>query len=211
MRLSQCTVMGGMFLGMCVGAAASREAQALINIQLRPVTQTVTVGSSVSVGIYAVSDNTSTQLLSALQMIFTWDTSKLQLTGSSAVAPLSFQGFLMGPDGINEANPPADGNAIIYALDNPGSPIGATPLGTQIATLQFNALALAVLTPINILAAAGQAPNTEMTAVFDGNMPNQMVTGSFTGGTVTIVALPTPGAGALFFVGALAAGRRRRK
>jgi hypothetical protein len=161
-------------------------------------------------------------LLSALQVIFTWDPTKLQLNGYSTTGgpPLSISGFLSDAYGLNESNPPADGNGIFFALDSPGNPIGATQAGTLISTLMFTALAPTPLTPVSVLPSAnapGINPNTAapyplgFTQVFDGTVPNTDVTGTATGGIVTIVAVPAPSGAAAILLGALGASRRRRR
>ena len=50
-----------------------------INLAFRPMEQTVSVGDTVSIGLYAVSDDNTTQLLSAIRLLFAWQPAFLQL------------------------------------------------------------------------------------------------------------------------------------
>src|SRR6185436_4330629 len=92
--------------GLClvVGGLTS-STQALINVELRPSFQSVPVGSTVSVGLYVVSDTVSNQGLSAVQIMFSWQTSCLQMLSNSnlgAVPLLSSSFPSPDPYGLNE-------------------------------------------------------------------------------------------------------------
>ena len=69
-----------------------------------------------------------------------------------------------------------------------GSPALATPAGTLLTTLRFTASAPTGLTPLNLLASAGNPVG--QTIMFDGTIPNTSVTGTLTGGAVQIVPAP---------------------
>mgnify|MGYP003870669729 CR=1 FL=1 len=195
-----------------VGAlAACPIAEANINVEFRPSQPFYNVGDVVRVGVYATSDSASNQLLSAAQIIFDWDIAFLQLTGNSGIGAVSLlsSGFPSpDPYGLNEANPPMDGNGLYVAFANFGSPVAATPSGTLLTTLVFSALAETAATPVDILASGGSPLGR--TTVFDGTIPNFDVTGTLTGASITIVPAP----GAATFGGVVVCtmlGRRRRR
>lgn len=53
-----------------------------IHLQLRPASQTTcSTGGTVDVTLYAVSDNASNQSIGAMSVLFTWDPTKLRLSG----------------------------------------------------------------------------------------------------------------------------------
>ena len=54
---------------------------ALVNIELRPASQTVTNGTTVGIEIHVVSDDAMNQAVGLIQVAFVWDHTKLRLTG----------------------------------------------------------------------------------------------------------------------------------
>ena len=64
-----------------VAICALSTAQADINLEWRPATQAVDLGSTVAVGLYAVSDDDSEQSLSSMDVIVQWDPERLALVG----------------------------------------------------------------------------------------------------------------------------------
>ncbi|MEQ8850452.1 MAG: hypothetical protein RIB32_01565 [Phycisphaerales bacterium] len=198
-------------VGAALGVAlyASVPATAAINLEFRAASPVYSVGDTVEFGLFAVSDSSSTQSLSAAEVIFAWDTSFLSFVGldGSGGAGLALADFMtVGSGGLNETNPPADGDGLFFGFANLGSPIDATPGGTLLTTFQFDALAETPATMLDILAAGGTPVRS--TIVYDGVQPNTDVTGTLTGDAVEIV--PAPGAGASFIIACLAASRRRR-
>lgn len=129
------------FACIAVLAIAAATAQANIDLEWRPLQQTVNVGDPCGIGVYAVSDDPEmNQDFNSVQTIITWDISYLRLTGceddlwSSAFIPNdSF--------GLNEADPPADGDGLWTGMVLPGSTMPATPAGTLLTTIMFEALA----------------------------------------------------------------------
>lgn len=207
--MSQCNWRIGV-ISAVVAAAATGHAAANIGIEFRPPLSTVSVGNTVSIGVYAVSDSASPQGLSAAQIIFNWQPSMLQMLSNSntGAASLISSGFpAPDPYGLNELSLPQDGNAIYVGLATFGSPVLATPAGTLLTTLRFTAMAITPLTPISILTSAGSPSGA--TTVFDGAVPNLPVTGTLTGANVTIIPTPATLLG-LGVAGVVAAGRRRR-
>jgi len=124
-------------------------------------------------------------------VMFAWDPNVLLLTGldNSGAVSLLFSDFpLPDPHHLNEAIPPADGDAFYQALAFLGTPASATPQGALLTTFQFTALRPAARSSIDILVEAGNPPGR--TAVFDGTVPNLNVTGRLNGATIQIVPEP---------------------
>jgi len=189
--------------------ALPTSAEAFINVELRPPLQNVSVGSTVSIGLYAVSDSLSNQGFSAVQIIFSWQSSFLHMLANdnTGAAPLLASSFPSpDPYSLNESLVPQDGNAMYVGLASFGSPAIATPAGTLLTTLRFTALAPTVLTPVDLLSSGG-AP-VGFTTVFDPVTPNTSITGTLTGAGVHII--PAPAAGLpLLLLGVV--GRRSRR
>lgn len=185
----------------------SITAAAAVDIEFRPDWQSVNVGDTVDVELYLVASNGGNELVSALDLFFGWDNTYLDLLGLDHTGEPSLlrSEFLAGDlFGVNEVVPPQDGDGLYQAQAMLGQPIVATPLGTFITTLQFEALAETAGTDVIILPSAGTP--TRDTAVFDGTVPNLDITGTFSGATVEIV--PEPATWLLILL-AGACGRRR--
>jgi hypothetical protein len=197
----------------CACAAAlgvgPTHAQASINVELRPTNGTVVVGGVIGLGLFLVSDNTQPQRSAAAQIILNWDPSRLQLLGlsSSGAIPLLSSSFPRpDPNNLNEASPPADGDAMYVALGNFGTGIVATPAGSLLTTIRFQALGPLGPTPVSIPQTGGNPVGR--TEVFDGTIPNTDATGTLMGATVTVV--PGPGVACVVAAGAaIGFGRRR--
>lgn len=203
-------------IGLCAAGVCSASA-GLVDLEFRPAAQTVNVGDTVALGLYAVS--TDNQPMSAVDMVFNWDTSYLQFAGLTQVGadPNVASAFLPAGDpyGQNEAPTPADGDGLVSvfsAFPAPGSdsPLRATAAGTLLTTLEFTALnltpiALPTLVDMILLGGAVDDP----TRVFDGTSgnSNQIITGGLSGAEVTIV--PEPGSVALFVLAGMSIWRRR--
>jgi hypothetical protein len=180
-------------------------ARAKINLEWRPAAQVVNLNDTVNIGLYAVSDNSGDQSMSAMDVILDWDTTYLDLTGVVNNGPYTwmFSGFPddSGLDGLN--NSWADGDALYEALSVLGSPASATPMGLLVATLQFEALALTPGTMLDIVPSRGSFTNSR---VYDGTVPGLAVQGSMGSAQVTIVPEPA----SLLVLGAGALAMRRR-
>lgn len=189
-------------------AVTTAIAAADIGLEFRAVSPVYSVGDTVEFGLYAVADSSVGQTLSALEAIFEWDPAFLSLVGLDGAGGASFllADFMMvGSGGLNEANPPADGDGLFIGLASLGSPILATPSGTLLTTFQFEALAETPATPLDLLPQAGSPLRS--TIVFDGAVPNTDVTGALAGDTVRIVPAPGLAFGAMLMP--LLARRRR--
>ncbi len=168
-------------------------ALANIDLEFRPPGQTASVGDTVNIGLYAVSDDETDQLLAAAQVIISWDPSYLQLLGNddTGAVPLLSSGFPSNdPFNLNEVVPPQDGDGLYVAFALLGNPVPATPEGVLLTTFQFLALADTPQTPVDILESGGD-PAGE-TIVFDGTVPNLDVTGTLIGSVVEIILEPLP-------------------
>ncbi len=165
-------------------------ARADINLEFRPPGQTVLIGDTVNVGLYAVSDDDETdQLLMSAQVIISWDPDFLQLLGNdtTGAVPLLSSGFPPDdPYNLNEVVPPQDGDGLYVAFAPLGNPVAATPAGILLTTFQFLALDRTLQTTVEILELGGDPEGR--TIVFDGTVPNFDVTGTLTGGVVEVVA-----------------------
>lgn len=165
------------------------QARAAIDVELRPVSQSASLGQTVEVGLYMASDDETDQLLSAAQVILAWEPAKLQLLGHHGVGAvvLLSSSFPAGdPFGLNESVPPQDGDAIYVAWAPIAGSVAATPEGALITTFEFLALAPATASPVDIVEIGGAPPTA--TIVFDGSVPNLDVTGLLSGAAVEIVS-----------------------
>lgn len=176
--------------GLC--ALAASGARANINLEWRPASQTVNVGDTVRVGLYAVSDSTADQSLSAMNVIIAWDPLKLRLIGvdDAGGAALSFSGFPADPYQLNEFDPPGDGDGLYVAFAELGDVVLATPAGTLITTFVLEAVAQTPQTTLAILEDAGNPPG--QTIVYDGEHPNRDVTGTLGSADVRIETADCP-------------------
>lgn len=194
-------------------ASSGNQADAAINLELRPSFQATFVGNTVSVGVYAVSDTPASQFMSAVEVIFNWNTTYLSLIGADNTGtPLT--GFTPSlaadPYGFNTSL--TDGDAMWIGGAPLGSPVAATAAGVLLTTLNFLALApTAPTTPVSL--PATDAPNTggptTPTFVYHPTAPNTNIVGTLTGATIQIT-VPTP-SGLLALVGGLVFGRPRRR
>lgn len=161
----------------------------MIGLEFRLLTpEPIAVGDEVHIGLYAVSEVMSgTPSLSAIDMVFVWESSSLMLTGldPNMALSLAFSGFpVTGSGGLNESDPPLDGDGFYVAFAGFSAPVPATPAGIRITTFVFEALAIDDAASIDILPTGGSPLRT--TIVYDGTTPNTDVTGTLTGTSVLI-------------------------
>lgn len=181
---------------LCWLTAFAMTATVLGNVDLewRPAEQTALVGEVVNVGLYAVSDDpNAAQSMAAMDIIFTWDPNKLEFLGVDDTGGPGWMssGFPIDSHGLNEANPPLDGDGMYTAFAPFGAPIDATPAGALVTTFQFAALGTTSATVVNIPASAGSPPGD--TAVFSGDIPNLNIVGELGAAEVTIFCMACPG------------------
>jgi hypothetical protein len=165
-------------------------ADAAIDLLFQPVHPVVTVGDIVEVRVFAISDSDADQLLAAAQIILEWDPAHLQLLGNhqDGAVSLLFSGFPPNdPYNINQGASPPEGPLGFYqAWALLGTPVAATPAGTLLTTLVFEALAVTAESPIDIVPSAGDPLGH--TIVYDGAVPGLDVTGLLFGTSITIVS-----------------------
>lgn len=191
-----------------VSLLSTAVSHASIDLALQSTQPQYSVGDQVAVQVRARASFGEAEGMLSFQMIFNWDVTRLRLLSVNTTGGQSFTaiGFFHDAYGINEANPPADGSAILIGLGPLGSSIMAPPTGTLLTTMIFTALAPSQGTPISIMPSAGSPVGT--TVVYGDAGPNVSVTGLTTGTSVTIV--PAPIAPALLGMGFCLVGRRRR-
>jgi hypothetical protein len=164
--------------------ALATPASGLINLEWRPDTQTVPVGATVDIGLYAVSDDPEMdQYILAMDVIVNWDADSLELTGVDDTGPYTwlFSGFPVGDvDGLNDTF--ADGDALYTALGQLGAGAWATPEGLLVTTFQFTALAETPGTTLTIPEDAGSYTHTAI-----WGSPGQDVHGTLGSASVTVL------------------------
>ncbi len=167
---------------------ASQLAHADVSLELRAVDDVVLLGDNAVIGLYAVSDTPGmNHPISAVEAVITWDPATFALVGLDGTggAPLIFSGFpAAGSGGLNEAIVPQDGDLFYLALGQLGATIDATPNGTLITSLVFEAVSSGTDSLIEIQADGG-APLVA-TTVYDGVIPNTDVTCTLGSETVSV-------------------------
>ncbi len=170
--------------GLCLIAQAPAD----VSLELRAVDDVISFGDDAFVGLYAVSDTPGVDHpISAIEAVITWDPATLALVGLEGTggAPLLFSGFpATGSGGLNESIVPQDGDLFYLALGQLGAPIDASPAGTLITTLVFEAVSSGPDSPIAIEVSGGSP--LKDTIVYDGTIPNTDVTCTLTGETVSV-------------------------
>jgi len=166
------------------GGLAVDSASAEVDLALHAVNETVQVGEGVNIELYAASDSDEDQFISAVEAVLVWDSISLELLGNNdnGATPLLLSSFPM-PDAFGLNSDFQDGDAFYVALANLGEPVAATPSGTLLTTFEFTATEVGTA---SITLPATHKSGAE-TIVFGADAPNQDVTGSLIGTTVTVV------------------------
>ncbi len=164
---------------------ASRS-EAAVNLEWRPVRQTVEVGEMVEIALYAVADSGLDESVAAITAILVWDPTYLGLWAivdpcdqgtcpENAYDWLS-SGFLddSQADGLNDTF--TDGNALYNALGQlaSGDPAVATPEGLWVTTFMFQALDTGV-SELRLEMAFGESTRT---LVASGDAPGEDIIGT---------------------------------
>ncbi len=173
---------------MALVAFVPATASGNIDLEWRPTSQTVSVGAAVNLGLYAVSDSAEDQSLSAVELVFGWDPTHLQLMGlsQSGAVSLLYSGFPTSGDcDLNEEVPPQDGDGFYRAWAHFGDPVDATPEGTLLTTFQFEAL-VGTSAPAEVLMLNSSGSGDCRTVVIDGDIPGLDVLGELYDAAVTI-------------------------
>jgi len=162
-------------------------AHADVNLEWRPAYQEVTVGSNVSIGLYAVSDNVQNQPIAALDALLSWDPSLVILTGRVNNGPYRwFASWFPADNQLDALNSSwLDGNAFYQAFGPlaPAPPAEASPEGLLITTVTFEADAPGEAV-LSFLPDFGKYSHTR---VLHGTKTGMDVTGQL--GSATVVVL----------------------
>ena len=171
--------------------AAPCFADSQINLSLVGPAGNVAVNQTIDVKLRATQEqigNIVGTSFVAIDCILQWNPAQLQLLGlvTTGSVPLLSSYFPTPANdytGINEANPPADGTALYYALAPLGNPVQVPFTGVQVVTFRFKVKSAFATSTINILPTLTVA-NAADTVVYDGTVPGLAVTGTLTGATV---------------------------
>jgi hypothetical protein len=184
------------FLAGALALSGAISANASINLEFRPLAQTVNVGNPFNVGLYAVSDSVANQSIASIDALMSWDPVYIQLIGLTNNGPYSWFSSNFpndaGVDGLNAPYTPIpanDGDAYYRAFRNFSNPAFATPAGLLVTTFTFNALAL---TPSTSLLIPSNLGSGSRSYVVDGLIAGLEVTGALGSSKITIT--PEPGA-----------------
>ena len=163
-----------------------------VSLEIRPAVSRVDVGTTVSVGLYAVSDTETNQAFSALDTLPTWVPEVLELLGNLNNGPY---GWLLTwfpsdaqLDGVNDTW--LDGTAYYQAVGRfPPIPLPqATPDGLLVTTWRFQANQGGT----SAIYLAPMIGTYSSTRVHDPVEPGVFLTGSLRGATVIVVACGEP-------------------
>ena len=142
--------------------------------------------STLRVALYALSDNSQNQSISAMDVVLAWDPAVLQLVGLDTAVNYPYVWLFSGfsndhaLDGLNDTW--NDGNALYTALAQLGTPAWAPPGGLLVAQFVFHKLRVGAPTEVEMLANYGRYSHT---VVYDGAVPGLNVTGALEDATVT--------------------------
>jgi len=159
-----------------------------VDLQWRPALQIAHVGDTVNLGLYIVSTSGGPWPISAMDVIVANSPTYLMYSSLVAVPNqwLADGLFPSSPDNIN-ANV-TDGLIMYSAWANLGQNANAVPDGLLATTFRFNARAAVTETSVTIPASVG----VNTTAIYDGTVPNLVVTGALGLARVMIVAPAVP-------------------
>ena len=156
--------------------AASAQAQSIVDLQLVGPATPIIPGQIFDVKLRAArQDPTLAASFVAIDCIVGWNPADVKFLSISTTGstPLS-SSYLPTPandyTGVNEANPPADGNLLYYALTSLGNPRAVPAAGVQVVTFRFESVGLFTSTSISVIDNLTATYPTE-TIVYDGVVP----------------------------------------
>lgn len=198
-----------MIVSVCGTFCSTAHADPLtISLEWRPTEVETTVGNTFGLGLYAVADAEQPVYFSAIQTIIGWEPHALSLAGidQSGAIDLYSSGFPQNDAyNLNEASPPADGDGLWVGLAFPQT-LPASPDGTLLTTVVFEALEVSTGTSVAILPTGGDPVG--QTKVI-GEVPNQNILGSI-GMPASITVVPEPASALALLLAAASLAEKRR-
>ncbi len=171
---------------VCVMLAAPSVCLGAVDLVLLAPDHDPAVARVFEVSLIATTDSGVNEPISAMDVVLAWDPGALTLleVDTSSGGPFLSAGFPSNdPFGLNEADPPADGDALFTALSQFANPFEATPEGALVAIFVFQADAPGQ-TIVDILPSGGDPPIS--TKVLGTGGPNQNILGQTFPAVVTI-------------------------
>ncbi|MEI6914066.1 MAG: PEP-CTERM sorting domain-containing protein [Armatimonadota bacterium] len=172
---------------------------AAVNLELRPANVTGAIGDTLTFDLYAVSTGPDNDLVSAMDVILTWDPTYLVPAGDfdglgSATDGVlwEFDGLLFQSSGINARDTDTnklinDGNFLWTLAAITGEPVSIPTDGLKLVDFIFDAAAETPGTPVAMVTTL----MTENTQVFSGVEADMDIKGSLNSVNATIVPEPT--------------------
>lgn len=199
-----------MALGAILVMSFAGVANAAVNLEWRPSQQSVTVGDSVYMDLYAVSDTANGNLISSINAVIQWDPTTLDfygIVGDESQPYWMTDGFMRDLGGLNN-DPYYDGDAVYSAFANLGVPTAVGSNGLLCASFKWVALAPTADSVVSIIS----GKNGSTSIVVDGAQVNHNITGTLGSGHVSVADVPEPSSLLALATGVmrLAAIRRRR-
>ncbi len=193
------------------GARGDGDDPNLIDLEWRPAAQTVLVGTTVEIGLYAafVDEGGYTDgSISAMDVLLDWDPDYLSLLGNNTTGAYPWMSSTFPNDELNDDW--LDGDAYYRAFAYLGTPAYATEDGLLVTTIQFEALAETSETTLSIplYPPRGYDGRVSQTSVFDGEIPGLDVHGAL--GSALVEIIPEPATFALLALPTVALLSRRR-
>ncbi len=157
--------------------ALAAVSQAAVDLEWRVENQTIEMGDTVRIGLYAVADNDGEdEPFSSMEAVLLWNHEYLSLLGldNNGQYDWLYSGFPndSGLDNLNETF--ADGNAYYNAWNNFSELPNATPEGMLVTTFEFLALAC---TDATVLELAAEYGLYSVTAVYDDEIAGLNIVG----------------------------------
>lgn len=173
----------GLAIAIAGMSCAAAQANNQIALDLRPSAETVQVGQTIGVRVFARQEagggNSFVGLgenFNAIDLFFTWNPQDLRLTGLSSAGAVGglltsqFPSPAMDYTGTNEVVPPADGTGYYSALAL--VPVAVNSQGVLVTTLTFEVLREFASTTVAPLVSVpnppGSVPAQQPTAVYEG-------------------------------------------
>ena len=174
---------------VCAVLVCCAEGSARVNLEWRTASPVVRVGQVLEIGLYAVSDDASDQIVTGVQAIMVWDPNVLVFLGNVDNGPINWTESIFRDDsridGLNAdcgpdlfcqpftSLPFNDGDAFYSAFAFQFRPT-ASPSGTLVVTMRFRAESAAPATELVIPLATGAVSQTGVTG---GETGTEVVTG----------------------------------